>query len=547
MDNIIIYMTDQERFPVHINEHVLTFLNSIPGYYDIKNNGAQFCNHYTATTACCPARTSLFTGHYPLNHRVTQTYGYAKGINDSEMMWLDKNMLPTMGHYFRELGYRTGYIGKWHLSYEDIVDEKGIVVNTVTDKGERILENEQKYYEQNKLSKYGFDDWIGPEPHGSSTHNTGMYRDGIYKEIAIDWLKKRDNEYEDGMMKPFLLVISLVNPHDIVIYPKSVIRKYLNNGDNFFDDEIYKIPDIPDSMSDEENLVLNKKPRCHKSYRDVYQDLVFPRAVHSFIHRNKQSYRKFYYYLHKLVYVHINDIRLFVKTCGFYSSLFEIFTTDHGDLLGSHGWMHQKWHTAYDEVIHIPLSIHHKTKIKSQTYNFLTSSIDILPTMIGLTNNDYNVVHRKIISKYYCKESLPGVDLSNILLRKQSYDILYKRSIYFNTEDDVSKGDSQIKIFFILNPKLKRIMTSTYKSVSGPKCVEAIIKYVNHKRWKLCRYYFPNNKNSYSNKEEFELYCNDDDPYEINNLYYELRNTPFVNELMIELYKKSYPQIKAKL
>jgi choline-sulfatase len=34
-----------------------------------------------------------------------------------------------------------------------------------------------------------------------------------------------------------------------------------------------------------------------------------------------------------------------------------IFTSDHGDLLGSHAGMHQKWYTAYEEAIRVPLIV----------------------------------------------------------------------------------------------------------------------------------------------------------------------------------------------
>jgi choline-sulfatase len=38
----------------------------------------------------------------------------------------------------------------------------------------------------------------------------------------------------------------------------------------------------------------------------------------------------------------------------FYKNTLVLFTSDHGDLLGAHGDMHQKWYTAYEEAIHMP-------------------------------------------------------------------------------------------------------------------------------------------------------------------------------------------------
>ncbi len=52
---------------------------------------------------CCPARASMMTGQYPLTHRVF--------INDVEL----KPKGVTLGEAFRNAGYATGFIGKWHL------------------------------------------------------------------------------------------------------------------------------------------------------------------------------------------------------------------------------------------------------------------------------------------------------------------------------------------------------------------------------------------------------------------------------------------------
>jgi len=48
-----------------------------------------------------PGRASLYTGHYPSLHGVTQTTGAAKESFDPDIFWLDPNGVPTMGDYFR--------------------------------------------------------------------------------------------------------------------------------------------------------------------------------------------------------------------------------------------------------------------------------------------------------------------------------------------------------------------------------------------------------------------------------------------------------------
>ena len=66
-----------------------------------------------------------------------------------------------------------------------------------------------------------------------------------------------------------------------------------------------------------------------------------------------------------------------------------LFLSDHGDLLGSHGGMFQKWYTAYEEAIHVPFVVHSPTLFDSAVdVDIVTSHADILPTMLGLAGLD---------------------------------------------------------------------------------------------------------------------------------------------------------------
>ena len=109
--NVVVLFTDQQRWdtcgcygsPMDLTPH----LDAMAA------GGTRFARAFTCQPVCAPARASLQTGKYAT----------ATGV------W--KNGLPltrqqtTLAHYFKDAGYRVGYVGKWHLSG---VDEKPVPV-----------------------------------------------------------------------------------------------------------------------------------------------------------------------------------------------------------------------------------------------------------------------------------------------------------------------------------------------------------------------------------------------------------------------------------
>ena len=68
------------------------------------------------------------------------------------------------------------------------------------------------------------------------------------------------------------------------------------------------------------------------------------------------AYRRLYYYLHKLVDQAIGRILDALEASGMADDTIVVFTSDHGDLLGAHGGLQQKWCNAFDEATRVPLS-----------------------------------------------------------------------------------------------------------------------------------------------------------------------------------------------
>lgn len=139
---------------------------------------------------CCPYRASLMTGQYPLTHGVF--------INDVELDPRRAALAPS----FARAGYRTAYIGKWHLY------------------GSPEGRCERRHHPVPRSHQLGFDDWWGYECchdywHSPYYHNDDPTRylwDG-YDLFAQAGHAARYIRDRAGDSEPYFLMLSWGPPH----------------------------------------------------------------------------------------------------------------------------------------------------------------------------------------------------------------------------------------------------------------------------------------------------------------------------------------------
>lgn len=180
--NILVFFTDQQRWDtagVHGNP-----LDLMPNFDRMAQRGTHVYNCFTCQPVCGPARASLQTGLY-----ATNTGCFRNGIPIREDA-------ITLGHLFRDAGYRTAYIGKWHLGNRA---EVGPV--------------DAKY-------RTGYDDWLASNvlEFTSDAYETVMY-DGNGQPIKlpgyrVDAVTDAAIRYIDRHQDhPFYLFVSYIEPH----------------------------------------------------------------------------------------------------------------------------------------------------------------------------------------------------------------------------------------------------------------------------------------------------------------------------------------------
>ena len=435
--DIVILMTDEERaVPPYESAKVLAWRERrLQGRKWFDEHGVRFARHYTGSLACVPSRPTIFTGHYPDLHGVTQTDGLGKMSNDSRMRWLRQGEVPTLGNWFRAAGYDTHYDGKWHISHADLHETNGQVLATNDDDGVVDPSAVRRYLDADPLAPFGFSGWVGPEPHGAQLADAGVRRDPLIADRVVAWLTERYQRRRAGdpaALRPFLLVASFVNPHDIVLFPDWGRRGPLQPSP-------LDPPHVPAAPTADEDLAT--KPAAQIAYREAYYSAYGPAPVIDRTYgRNAQRYRDLYYRLHAEVDGPIDRVRRAVTEVGSDNAVL-VRTSDHGDLLGSHGGLHQKWFNLYDEATRVPFIIARigDRATAPREVTAPTSHVDLVPTLLGAAGVDIAAVAATLAESFSEVHELPGRDLMPVVDGAPADD---NRAVYLMTRDNMLEGDT---------------------------------------------------------------------------------------------------------
>ena len=353
--NIIVFITDQERAIQHFPRDWAR--RHLPGLTRLQSHGLTFENAFCNACMCSPSRATLMTGYFPAQHGVK--YTLEDNMPDTEFPQVElppgfKNLASVMS----AAGYHVVYKGKWHLS-----------------------KPANSEFEPSDVAKYGFLRWNPPDAGanqdldqagGGTTDNDGRFMnetgdvesgtEGVLQYLTSVAPRKQ----------PFFLVISLVNPHDVLLYP----RKFIKSG--YDASMLHGEIELPATV--DENL--STKPIVQREFLRLMN-----LSGKLDTHHRKRSYINFYGNLMKICDGYVNDVLETLVSKKLLENTLVIRTSDHGEMGLAHGGLRQKNFNVYEETMRVPL-VYSNPRLwsKPATSQVMVSHVDFLPTLASLVN-----------------------------------------------------------------------------------------------------------------------------------------------------------------
>ena len=340
--NVIFVLADQWRSDAvgyAGNKDVLT-----PNLDRLAKESLVFENTVTVMAVCAPWRASFLTGQYPLTNGVF--------YNDKPL----PNEALTLAEIYKEKGYQTGYIGKWHLNGHG--------------RGEHAFSARDKPVPKDR--RQGFDYWKVREV--THDYNNSFYFDENDEkqtwegydafpqtDSAISYIRKnKDN--------PFLIMLSWGPPHNPYHTAPEEYRKLYDPA------KITLRQNVPEEFQDSARQIIAN------------------------------------YYAHiTALDKAMGDLLKAVEEEGLSDNTIIVFTSEHGDMLFSKGVLRKQ--RPYDESIKVPMLIRYPEKLsKPRNITGPINTPDLLPTLLGLSGI---AVPKSVEGEDFSKPLIQGKDIPN--------------------------------------------------------------------------------------------------------------------------------------
>ncbi len=347
--NIIWVMCDQMRWDA------AGFMGSpyvrTPNLDRIAEHGVVFENAYCASPVCSPARASWLTGLYPHAHTQLRNYGPRRGRTYGSHLPTDT---VTIGDHLKDAGYRCGLVGPWHLG-DDHQPQHGFDFW----RPYRYLgpDHPDPLYEH--FESEGIDN-IYTNPEGSTQHGNTLefVTTSDPRQQRTTWTVDRSldflDEPHDG---PFFLFVSVKDPHPLIAVPPECLEHYT----------IDDMP-VPETLRDS----FEGKPAYHQHGKFRIPAYVTDRQI--------QEMTAYYFALITHIDTQVGRLIEALDRLDQLDNTILIFMSDHGELLGDHGYTEKCF--LYEASIRVPMLVSWPARLSGIRISTPFGGVDLMPTLV---------------------------------------------------------------------------------------------------------------------------------------------------------------------
>ncbi|MCG6158193.1 sulfatase family protein [Rubinisphaera margarita] len=328
--NVVFILSDDHRYDaMSFMGHPLA---KTPHMDAMARNGAHLKNAFVTTSLCSPSRASILTGLYTFRHRV---------IDNQRPVPEGTLFFPQ---YLQDAGYKTGFIGKWHMGH--VSDEP----------------------------RPGFDYWFSFKGQGNYYPPSENYtlndngkrvpQDGYITTLltrkAVEFLEQQSDSEQ-----PFFLYLS----HKAVHGPFTPEPKYKGT----LKDVPFELPESSEPVTDN----LRNRPRWLLDQRNSWHGMDFPLHTDTPV----EDYYKSYCEALRTVDDSIGSVMEQLKKMGIYDDTVVIYMGDNGYMFGEYGLIDKR--VAYETSSRVPMLMQCPSLIKGGTVvDEVVANIDIAPTVM---------------------------------------------------------------------------------------------------------------------------------------------------------------------
>ncbi len=465
--NLLFIFTDEQRYDTlaaYGNVQIAT-----PNLNRFAAESIVFERTYVTQPVCTPSRASLLTGLYPHSHDLTE--------NNLKLA----DSIPCLPEMMRTSGYAVSYHGKWHLG-DEIFAQHGF------EEFVSIEDEYARYYSP------------GRDPNTHSNYHHFLLENGFRpangrifgREEAAHlpeefgkpaFLTQTASKFiRAHQTQPFILYVNFLEPHMPFTSPR----------DNQYDPKLIRLPENFDALPGPENPLKTR----------LFQQTYFENGLGLPL-KSETDWRRMianYWGLCSLVDTHVGTILDTLEDCGLRDNTIVVFTSDHGDMMGSHRLIAKC--VQFEEAVRVPFLLRLPGQTRGMRVSNPISQVDIVPTLLDL-------LRQPLADHLQGKSLRPWFDPQ--AGTRPPEDVIIEWNGHNNGFGDVS-GVVSI-------PQPMRALASEEDIIRAT--TDPVRTVITPEGWKF----------NYSPAGEHELYDLSQDPYETHNLATQSTQQTRINEL----------------